>query len=57
VVDESGTPKNIEIVKSINPEVDSRVMAAVRQFKYKPAMLDGQAVSSDLNLSMNFQLR
>jgi len=57
VVDESGTPKNIEIVKSINPEVDSRVMAAVRQFKYKPAMLDGQAVSSDLNLSMNFQPR
>jgi TonB family protein len=57
VVDESGTPKNIEVIKSINPEVDSRVLAAVRQYRYKPAMLDGEAVASDLNLNLKFQMR
>jgi len=56
-VDESGTPKNIEIVKSINQEVDSRVLAAVRQFRYTPATLDGQPVASDVNLDLNFQMR
>jgi TonB family protein len=57
VVDESGTPKNIEIVKSINPEVDSRVLAAVRQYRYAPATLNGQVIASDLELNLNFQMR
>jgi TonB family protein len=57
VVDESGTPKNIEIVKSINPEVDSRVLAAVRQYRYRPATLDGQVIASDLELNLNFEMR
>lgn len=57
VVDESGTPKNIAIVKSVNPEVDSRVLAAVRQYRYKPAMLNGEAVPSDLELNLVFQQR
>jgi len=56
IVDESGTPKDIEIVKSINQEVDSRVLAAVRQFRYRPAMLDGQPVASDVNLNLNFAM-
>ena len=57
VVDESGTPKNIEIVKPINPEVDSRVLAAVRQYRYRPATLNGQVIASDLELNLNFQMR
>jgi TonB family protein len=57
VVDESGTPKNIEVVKPINPEVDSRVLAAVRQYRYRPATLDGQVIASDLELNLNFEIR
>ena len=57
VVDESGTPKNIEIVKPVNPEVDSRVLAAVRQYRYKPATLDGAPIASDLELNLTFQER
>jgi TonB family protein len=57
IVDESGTPKNVEIIKSINPEVDARILSAVQQYKYRPAMLDGQPVASDLELNMNFAQR
>jgi TonB family protein len=56
-VDENGVPQNVKVVKSINPEVDAHVVAAVQQYRYRPAMLDGQAVASDLNLNMNFRTR
>jgi TonB family protein len=57
VVDESGTPQHIEIIKSVNQDVDERVLDAVRQYRYSPARLDGQVVASDLNLEVRFQHR
>ncbi len=56
-VDQSGKPQNIQIVKPVNPEVDARVIHAVSQYRYAPAKLDGQVVSSDLNLVMSFEPR
>ena len=56
-VDEKGTPQNISVVKSVNQEVDSRLITAVRQYRYAPAVLDGQVVASDLNLVVRFQSR
>ncbi len=57
VVDESGTPQHIEVVKSVNQDVDGRVVNAVRQYRYAPAKLDGQVVASDLNLVVKFESR
>jgi protein TonB len=57
VVDETGTPKNIEVLKSVNQDVDGRVLNAVRQYRYAPAKLDGQVVASDLNLVVKFASR
>jgi TonB family protein len=56
-VDESGTPQNIEVVKPVNPDVDARIVDAVRKYHYKPAQLDGQVVASDLNLIVSFATR
>jgi hypothetical protein len=56
-VDQSGKPQNIQIVKPVNPDVDARVINAVSQYRYIPAKLDGQVVSSDLNLIMSFEPR
>ena len=56
-VDEKGVPQNIEVVKSVNQEVDSRMLSAVREYRYEPAKLDGQVVSSDLNLIVSFENR
>jgi phage terminase large subunit-like protein len=54
-VDEKGAAKNIAVVKSINPNMDARVIEAVRQFRWQPAMLNQQAIPVDLTLTVLLQ--
>ncbi|MFZ0745731.1 MAG: TonB family protein [Terracidiphilus sp.] len=56
-LDESGTPKNVQIVRPVNPTVDARMLAAVRQYHFLPATLDNQAVPLEMNLRIDFQAR
>ena len=51
-VDESGKPKDVEVIKSVDPLVDEQVMGAVQQFRWRPAMLDHQAVPMELTLDV-----
>ncbi len=54
-VDAEGTPHHVQIIKSVNPEVDSKVVAAVSTWHFTPATLDDQAVPINLNLVVQFQ--
>ncbi len=54
-IDETGTPTGVHVVRSINPEVDSRVMKAVRSFRWRPAVLDNQTIPVDVNLVVDVQ--
>ena len=54
-IDETGTPTGMRVVRSINPEVDSRVMKAVRSFRWRPAVLDNQTIPVDVNLVVDVQ--
>jgi TonB family protein len=54
-VDENGAPQNVHLVKSVNEAVDTRVLAAVRQYRFAPGSLDHQTVAVDVNLIVNFQ--
>ena len=56
-VDESGTPQNVHLTKSVNSIVDERVLKAVRQYRYAPATLNGQKVSAHIDLQVNFANR
>lgn len=56
-VDEKGVPQNVHLLKSVNQAVDARVLAAVRDYRYEPAQLDGQSVAMDVNLNVNFEAR
>lgn len=56
-VDSNGVPQNVHLLKSVNPTVDSKVLAAVRGYHYAPATLDEIAVPMDVNLVVNFQTR
>jgi len=49
-VDERGNAENIRVVKSANPDLDSRVMEGVRQARFRPATLDNQAIPLDVNM-------
>lgn len=54
-LDATGTPTGMHVVHSINPDVDSRVMKAVRSFRWRPAVLDNQTIPVDVNLVVNVQ--
>jgi len=49
-VDQTGKASNVQVVKSINPEVDARVVSAVQLAHFRPAKLDNQPVPVDMQL-------
>jgi len=53
IVDETGKPTNLKIVKSAGPLVDHNVLAAVSQYRFEPGTVSNQAVSFPLNLEVN----
>jgi len=54
-VDEEGKARDIQVIKSINPELDAPVVAAVSKFRFSPAKLDNQAIPVALNLTVVVQ--
>jgi len=49
-VDEKGNANVVRILQSANPDLDTRVVAAVSQSYFHPARLGNHAVPVDLNL-------
>jgi TonB family protein len=54
-VDENGNAQNVQIVKSFNRNIDSRVAAAVQKFHFRPASLDNQNIPVELKLTVVVQ--
>lgn len=54
-VDENGAAQAVQVIKSVNPELNKRVIDAVRQFRWQPATLDKQAVPVALTLNVLVQ--
>jgi TonB family protein len=54
-IDQKGKAHDIEVVKSLNPELDGPVVAAVRGFRFRPATLDNQAVPVSMSLTVRVQ--
>ena len=52
-VDEKGHPQNIKVVKSLNAVWDARVVDAISRSQFKPAKVDQEPTSVDLNLTVN----
>lgn len=55
VVDENGKPTNLKVIKSTDKYTDAGILAAVGQYRYKPATLDGSAVPMDMTLNIDLQ--
>ena len=54
-LDQTGTPTDIRVTHSLNQQTDARIINAVRQFRWTPAVLDNQTIPFDLNLIVNLQ--
>ncbi len=52
-IDEQGVPQNVKVAQPANEALDLAVVESVQQFRFKPSMLDGQAVARELTLKVN----
>jgi TonB family protein len=54
-LDTTGTPQSIHVVEPLTQAIDARVVEAVRQFRWSPAVLNNQAVAIPMNLVVEVQ--
>ncbi len=55
-IDAQGRPRNIRVVRSLGLGLDERAVEAVAQWKFKPGLLNGRAVSSPVTVEVSFRL-
>jgi Gram-negative bacterial TonB protein C-terminal len=54
-LDATGNATDVEVLHSISPSVDARLIAAVRQLRWRPASLDNQPIPLTVNLTVEVQ--
>jgi TonB family protein len=54
VIQEDGTPKIVRVVRSLSWELDERAIAALKQWRFSPAVKDGVPVKVRMNVEMSF---
>ena len=57
IVDEDGNVKDVKVLRSVNPLLDREALAAVRQWRYSPVVLNGTPVPFILSVSLSFALQ
>ncbi len=57
IISGSGNVEDIQVVKSINPLLDAEAVRAVKQWRYRPATLNGRPVRVYLTVTVEFRLR
>jgi TonB family protein len=55
-IDHDGIPQNIQVKRSLYPSLDQAAIEAVRDWRFQPAMKNGQVVSMWTEAEINFSL-
>lgn len=53
-VDQQGMPQDVHILRSLRPDFDRNAVAAVREYRFKPALSDGKPVSRQIKVEVKF---
>jgi periplasmic protein TonB len=56
IVDVRGVPQQIRVVRHLGMGLDERAVAAVKQYRFKPATLKGTAVPVEINVEVIFRI-
>jgi TonB family protein len=56
IVDQKGKPQNVHVLRGVGMGLDEKALAAVKKYKFKPAMEAGKPVPADLNVEINFKI-
>ncbi len=55
IVNASGSPEQLKVVRSLGPDFDQSALDAVKQYRFEPAMFSGQPVAVSLKVEVNFK--
>jgi bla regulator protein blaR1 len=55
VVDAEGNPQRVQIVRHLGKGLDKKAVEAVKQYRFKPGMLNGNPVAVEVNIEVNFR--
>lgn len=56
IVDAQGNPQRIHVVRALGMGLDEKAVEAVKQYKFKPAMMGSKPVPVEITIEVNFQL-
>ncbi len=56
IVDAQGNPQHVRVVRQLGMGLDEKAVEAVKQYKFKPALMQGKPVPVEINIEINFQL-
>ena len=56
IVDSQGNPQNVQVLRHLGMGLDEKAIAAVRQYKFHPAMYQGHPVAVQMVIDVDFHL-
>jgi TonB family protein len=56
VIGADGTPRDVRVQRSLGMGLDEKAIAAVKSWRFQPAMKDGHPVAVQVNIEVNFRL-
>jgi periplasmic protein TonB len=56
VVDASGKPRDLKVIRSLGLGLDEKAMEAVERWKFRPGYKDGKPVPVRASIEVNFRL-
>ena len=57
VIDTSGTPYDIKVLRNLDPDLDQNAVDAVKQWRFDPATKGGEPVAVEATVEVNFRLK
>jgi TonB family protein len=55
IIDQYGIPRNLTVAKSSNETVNKKALAAVSEFRFKPATVDNKPVEAAVTIAIKIQ--
>jgi periplasmic protein TonB len=56
IVDSSGKPRDVKVVRGLGYGLDAKALEAVRQWRFQPSMKDGKPVDVQISVEVAFHL-
>jgi TonB family protein len=56
VVDVQGNPQQVQVVRHLGMGLDQKAVDAVKQYRFKPATLQGKPVPVEVNIEVTFRI-